>query len=65
MMLAYMVLSSLLSRLVSLALGQAIAIPIVSLLSFLVLSERRSLLRHVVYGLCAGLLVFALLKMFS
>ncbi len=64
-MLAYLVLSSFLSRFVSLALSQAIAIPMVSLLSFLVLSERRGFLRHMFYGVCAGLLVFALLEIFS
>ena len=65
MMLAYLALSSFLSKFVSLALGQAIAIPIISLLSFLVLSERQGFLRHVFYGLGAGLLVFAVLRVFS
>ena len=64
-MLAYLVLSSLLTRPVSFALAQSIAIPIVTLFSFLVLSERRGFFRHVFYGLCGSLLVFAILKIFS
>lgn len=64
-MLAYLVLSSLLTRLVSFALAQSMAIPIVSLFSVFIVSQRRGFFRPVFYGLCAGLLVFALLKMFS
>ena len=64
-MLAYLALVAFLNRFISVAASQAIAIPIVSLFSFLVLSKRRDLLKHLFYGITVGLIVFAVLRIFS
>lgn len=64
-MLTYLALSALLSKFVSVALDQAVAIPIGTLISFFVLSGRERFLSHLFYGLCGGVIVFAVLKVFS
>lgn len=61
----YLALTAFLSRFVSVALSQAIAIPVISLFSFLVLNKRRDFFKHLFYGILVGVIVFALLRIFS
>ena len=65
-MLSYLGFSSFLSKYVSLALAQAIGIPVILVLSLPLLSERRDgFLLSMLYAFGAGLLVYVLLKVFS
>lgn len=64
-MFAYLALTAFLSRFVSVALSQAIAIPVISLFSFFILNKRRHLFEHLFYGILVGVIVFALLTVFS